>query len=134
MPVRCPEAGLLHGDCGELAIRPARRVLDFVSGQSLHPPRAVGTMEGFPPVDPIKSIAIAPTRSRKDRKPRAAGHPAPHADSRIGGSVGPVRRRELAAPASPLPLYHVGQRLMLQGGGNRWARAGSVQRTGCAAA
>lgn len=72
-------------------------------------------------MDPIKSVAIAPTR-RRAGKPRPAGHPAALPDNRVGGSVGPGRRPVGRIEAASRPLYHIGQRLTLLGGGNHWAR------------
>ena len=72
-------------------------------------------------MDPIKSVAIAPTR-RRAGKPRPAGHPAPTADSRVAGQVGPGRRAVGRVEPAGTPLYHIGQRLTLLGGGNHWAR------------
>ncbi len=78
-------------------------------------------------MEPIKSVAIAPTQAGKARKARPAGRPHATSDSRLGGMVGPAPRR-----ARPLltaePLYHIGQRLVLLGGGNRWARMQSLCR------
>ena len=74
---------------------------------------------------PIKSIAV-PASRRGAVKLRPAG-PAPD-DEGLGISLAPDRP-SVAAPAAALqPLYEVGQRLRLLGGGNRWARAQSVCR------
>lgn len=79
-------------------------------------------------MDPIKSIAVPATRRRGSGKPKRAGHPAPLAENRVGGPVGPLRRQP--GPAQPRlePRYAVGQRLTLLGGGNHWARAQGLCR------
>ncbi|HTJ57044.1 MAG TPA: hypothetical protein VL418_05700 [Devosiaceae bacterium] len=73
-------------------------------------------------MDKIKSIAVPVTGRRGAPKPKRAGHPAEMPEHRVGGSVGPHRR--VAGPVTPGqgPLYAIGQRLMLRGGGNHWAR------------
>lgn len=78
-------------------------------------------------MEPIKSVTITPTQAGKARKARPAGHPPATTDSRVGGTVGPAPRRGRALPAAE-PLYHVGQRVVLLGGGNRWARTHSSCR------
>ena len=77
-------------------------------------------------MEPIKSIAIPATRRRGTGKSRASGHPAPSAEVRVNGLVSPARR--VAGPVTPAaePLYQIGQRLALKGGGNHWARTAST--------
>lgn len=71
----------------------------------------------------IKSIAVPVTRKRSGGKSKAAGHPAPPADSEAGGRVGPPRRL-VGTARSHLPehKFRVGQRVTLRGGGRLWAR------------
>lgn len=71
----------------------------------------------------IKSIAVPVTRKRSGGKNKAAGHPAPPADSEVGGRVGPPRRL-VGTPRSHPPehKFRVGQRVTLRGGGRLWAR------------
>jgi hypothetical protein len=73
------------------------------------------------PLDSYKSIAVPVTRKRAVGKAKRAGHPAPPADSRVGGDVGPGRR--VAAPVSSQPQhkYRIGQRLMVKDA-RLWAR------------
>lgn len=78
-------------------------------------------------MEPIKSVAVPITRKRLAPKPKRAGHPEPHADSRVGGSVGP-RRMVPSAAILPQHIFGLGQRLRLAGGGRNWARAEALCR------
>ena len=80
------------------------------------------------PVDSLKSIAIPVTRKRAAGKPRKAGHPAPPADSRVGGTVGPLRRVSGAISIAPQHRYRIGERLMMQDGGRSLQRAKTTCR------
>ena len=78
-------------------------------------------------MDPLKSIAIPVNRRTSSGKAKRAGHPPPlGAEHRVGGMVGARRKAPSPRAAHATHAYHIGQRLLLRGGGNDWARAAST--------
>jgi hypothetical protein len=78
-------------------------------------------------LDPIvKSVAVPRTR-RRAAKILPAAAPSPVTES-TRGEVRVIRRRPGMNPAAAAPLYRVGERVTLLGGGNRWARVQSECR------
>lgn len=78
-------------------------------------------------MDSFKSIAVPVTRKATGGKARRAGHPVSLGpEHRVGGMVGERRKSPPTMAAQPEHLYQIGQRLLLRGGGNSWARASSA--------
>jgi hypothetical protein len=66
----------------------------------------------------IKDVSVPPTR-----RGNKAARPLPAPRPELRAAPAPAAR-----PLGPGPVYHVGQRLILLGGGNRWARTQSPCR------